>query len=691
MTGKSLSKPQKEELAEQALSYLRQYREDDVVAYAKAPNDAGAFTVDWKELYLHDADLAEDLLEDPVIMGAFEDALEMYDLPVPISDPTVRLTNVGDECTMEVYELRKEEIGKMVTINGQVAQLSGNKIELEIAMFECQRCGTATDVAQADHSDFQEPYECPGCERQGPFRVLHDQSVPRDFQMARLEIPPELATDGDGQTLDVLLYNDLVGGLEVGDRVEVIGKVILKEEKEGRHDMLLRSHGLDAKEGNYEALDVDDYRQEIQELSQRDDLYDALAESLAPHIVGGERMRNIKLALMLAAFGTETRPHPGGTGQMRGTPHILLLGDPGVGKSELLDALETVSPRSVFASGDNSTGAGLTAAAVRDDFGPGGEWTVRAGALPRAHKGLACIDEIDKADDQTLSTMHTALEKLVVKLDKAGLNASLPSQTTLLAAGNPKHGRFDRYEPIGDQIDLEPAIMSRFDLMFMMEDIPDQEKDEMVAQKTVEAFRDSARAAKSAMDANSEEIGGEIDPDLLTAYIAYAQENVLPELTETAMDRLTDFYVQVRQANGGDSESPVPVTARKLESGIRLTEASARARLSEEATLKDAERAIDLIRMSMEDVGKDPETGNYDVDAVEVGETRTQHQRREDLKSLIREVDDNHDGPGAPVGDLMQRAEKNHMDLAKVEDDLEHFRKQGHAYEPQSDRIKLMT
>lgn len=691
----ALSRAARQKYTDKAEKFLERYCETEIAEYAQAP-EKGGVTIDLMDLWRFDTDVYDDLLDHPELVNAFEAALVNYDFPAPLPDnPTVRLSNLNEMQVCEVYELRKEKVGRLIGVNGQISQLSSNQIELESAVFECQRCGTVETVDQRGMGDeVQQPSECPGCERQGPYQILHDHenSTHRDFQMLRLEIPPELATEGDGQTLDVLLYDEFVGNLNVGDRVQIYGEVLLEELDGGRFEMVLRAHGFDHTDSDLDAVNVDDHKDAIRELSERDDLYEALVDSLAPHIAGGEHLRRIKLGLMLAAFGTHTRPN--GNSQVRGTPHVLLLGDPGVGKSEMLNYLESLVPRSVFASGENATGAGLTSATVRDDFGPG-EWTVKAGALPRAHQGVAVVDELDKASEATVNALHTVLEKLTIETSKAGITATLPAETTLLAAGNPKHGRFRRYEPVAEQIDLDPSLMSRFDLMFMMRDDPDPETDETVAKASLGAFQQSAQATRS--DTSIEEPLGQsaIGTDLLKAYIAYAREHIQPVLTDTAMEHIMEFYVESRQLNdksddpGDVTESAVPVTPRKNGACARLAEASARARLSKEATVEDAKRATMLVRTMLEDVGKDPETGEFDADIVATGSSTSQKERRERLLDIVEEAAQEHDGHGTPRSAVMQTAVAQGLNGDAVDHDINRLSESGELYAPEKNRLDV--
>ncbi|WP_435119284.1 LAGLIDADG family homing endonuclease [Halolamina sp. C58] len=359
--------------------------------------------------------------------------------------------------------------------------------------------------------------------------------------------------------------------------------------------------------------------------------------------------------------------------------------------SQMISYVEQVAPRSVYTSGKGSSAAGLTAAAVRDDFGDGQQWTLEAGALVLADKGIAAIDELDKMDSGDRSAMHEGLEQQKISVSKAGINATLKSRCSLLGAANPKYGRFDQYEPIGEQIDLEPALISRFDLIFTVTDQPDPEHDSRLAEHilktnyagelhTQREENPNSEFTEEQVENVTEEVAPDIDADLLRKYIAYAKRNVYPTMSDEAKAAIEDFYVDLR-SKGADEDAPVPVTARKLEALVRLAEASARVRLSDTVEEQDAEKVIEIVRDSLEDIGVDPETGEFDADVVETGTSKSQRDRIKSVKALIGDIEEEYD-EGAPIEEVLDRAGEVGMDEDKAEKEIESLRKKGELYEP---------
>ncbi|PSQ25643.1 hypothetical protein BRD06_06695 [Halobacteriales archaeon QS_9_67_15] len=295
------------------------------------------------------------------------------------------------------------------------------------------------------------------------------------------------------------------------------------------------------------------------------------------------------------------------------------------------------------------------------------------------------------------SAMHQALEQQEISVSKAGINATLKSRCSLLGAANPKYGRFDQYEPISEQIDLEPALISRFDLIFTVTDQPNEEKDRDLADHilrtnyagelhTHRVESNTSNFSDEEVDNVTDDVAPTIEPELLRKYIAYAKRNCYPTMTEEARQEIEDFYVDLR-TQGVDEDAAVPVTARKLEAIVRLAEASARVRLSDTVSAEDAERVIEIVRSCMENVGVDPETGELDADMIEAGTTKTQRDRIKNIKQLINDLEEEYD-EGAPVDVVVERAEEVGMDETKAEHEIDKLKQKGEVYEPQTDYLR---
>jgi replicative DNA helicase Mcm len=683
--------------------FYRDYYRNEIGDLAqKYPTEKKSLYIDWQELYRFDPDLADDFRNHPEQFQDYaEEALRLYDLPVDVKlgQAHVRVTNLPE--ATDIRAIRADHRGKLITVKGIVRKATDVRPKVTTAAFECQRCGTLTRIPQAT-GDFQEPHECQGCERQGPFRINYDQSEFVDAQKLRVQESPEGLRGGETpQNIDVNIEDDITGNVTAGDHVAVTGVLKLDQqgqrgEKSPMFDVYMDGFTVEIEDEQFEDMDItDEDKKEIVALSEEPGIYDKMVASIAPSIYGYEQA---KLAMILQLFSGVTKHLPDGS-RIRGDLHMLLIGDPGTGKSAMLQYIRNIAPRSVYTSGKGSSSAGLTAAAVRDDFGEGQQWTLEAGALVLADKGIAAVDELDKMAADDRSAMHEALEQQSISVSKAGINATLKSRCSLLGAANPKYGRFDQYEPIAEQIDLEPALISRFDLIFTVTDKPDEEEDrnlaEHILQTNYAGELNTHRTETSASDYTQEEVervtdevAPEIDAELLRKYVAYAKRNVFPTMTEAAKDEIRDFYVELR-SQGTDEDAPVPVTARKLEALVRLAEASARIRLSDTVEVDDAQRVIEVVRRTLEDIGMDPETGELDADVIETGTSKSQRDRIKGIKDVIRELQDDFD-EGAPRERVLERAEEVGIERDKAEHEIQKLRDRGEVYSPSGDSLRIV-
>lgn len=683
---------QTQTLLDKVVRLYRRYYSDEIAELAQNyPSDARSLVVDYQDLYQFDPDIADDLSQHPSrVLPTMREALRQYDLPVEVAleDAQVRISNLPESMTHGVGGYRSDDIGNFIAVSGQVSKRTDVRPKPTELAFECQRCGTLTRVPQAD-DEIQAPHECSGCERQGPFNTDEEESHWRDYQLLRLQQPPEETNGGQGAHVDVHVESDLVAMAESGDRVTVNGIMSLEEPGDGdiAYQPYIDGRDIMVEQTDYEDIDVEEYLGYIQAIAdgERGDPYQLIVDSIAPKIRG---MDTIKEAIALQLFGGVRLEYPDGSFD-RGDSHILLLGDPGTAKSSILQAVEDIAPRATFASGKGATAAGMTAAAVPDDFGDQ-KWSLEAGALVLANGGVACVDEIDKVQDDAVNSLHEALENQRVNINKAGINTSLPAKTALLAAGNPKYGRFDDMEPIAEQIDLDPALISRFDLMFMVDDAPDQERDTEIVEGILDSKQTAAKYTDDPTRVPDDELAKiepEIDTETLRAYIAHAKQSVTPRLTDDAKDELAGWFVDIRLSNGEDDDAPIPVTYRKLEGVVRLAMASARVRLSETVEHRDVERAKKLVTRSMTDVGMDPETGEFDVDIVETGSSQSQKERVKSVKSIVSELASEYD-EGAPRSVVIERAVEQGCGESEVEFTIEKLKDKGEVYEPQSDILR---
>ena len=364
------------------------------------------------------------------------------------------------------------------------------------------------------------------------------------------------------------------------------------------------------------------------------------------------------------------------------------------GKSQLLQATANIAPKSIYISGKTTSGVGLTASAVKDEFGEGG-WTLKAGALVLASGGICMADELDKMDPQDRSALHEAMEQGVISVAKAGIVSRFKSDTSLLAAANPKFSRFDKFQPFFEQIDLPASLISRFDLFFMIRDVLDRTQDEKISEhilKTHQSGEKLRQAAKTGIALSKEDTAyidkitkPPIDSDLLKKYISFARQRCFPVLTEDSIRLITDFYIGLRDQGRG--EGNYAATARQLEGLVRLAEASAKIRLKNEVETEDAERAIRLVRRSLEETVTDPETGKIDIDIVTSGVT---HARQNAISIVLKIIKDAMaEGIDmVPLEQIQAEGMEKGLDEGKIISALEELEKKGEVYRPRHHFVK---
>ena len=627
------------------------------------------------ELSKFSVELAEELLDDPEnVLQAAKHTIEQMDLGGDVKGFEIRISELPNTTHLMVRNIRAKHIGKFLQLEGIVRQKSDVRPQVTSARFECPSCGNIIPVLQLDQK-FKEPGMC-ACGRKGQFRLLHKELV--DAQKLVLEEAPEDMDGGEQpKRLDIFLKNDLVSPItdkktNPGSKVRLTGMVkevpitLATGGKSIRFDLICECNYIEPVQEEFTNLVFSDEEIEtIKEVAKRPDYFEFLSMSLAPTIYGHEQ---VKGALLLQLFGGMKKTNDDGVSR-RGDIHVLLIGDPGSGKSQLAKRVSIVAPKSRFVSGKGASGAGLTAAVVKDEFLRG--WALEAGTLVLANKGMAVIDEMDKMSEEDTSAMHEALEQQSISISKANIQATLRCETTVLAAANPKFGRFDPYELIAKQINMPEPLINRFDLIFPIKDLPDPTRDEQMASFILNLHRGNKAVKDESL----------LDTEMIRKYIAYAKQHIHPELTDDALDEIKAYYVQMR--NQGGESSAVPISARQLEALVRLAEASAKSRLAEKVTRADAKRSIELTHYCLSQIGVDPETGKFDIDRITTGVTAAQRSNISLVKEVIHELE-KAIGKMIPIDDVVREAEIKGIAQDKTTEIVEKLKRSGDLFSPKN-------
>ncbi len=650
-----------------------------------------------------DTALADVLLERPeeVLDAGLRAMRELLPVAGPEAEGLrLRVVGLPGTARRSIRSIRELDLNRLVAIDGIVRRVSEVRPQIRDAVFECVACRTKFHEPQDEASlVFREPLECP--ESQGVcgktqgrtrFRLVAEESTYVDAQRIEIQEHPEQLRHGaHPQGLNVLLTEDLTGRVLPGNRIVLNG--VLKSFQRASasrggvvrnttFDLMIIGNSYESKVREYEDIEISAEDLALIERFRGDPtVVDKIVLSLAPTIKG---MEEEKEAIALQLFGGVEKRHSDGV-RVRGDIHILIVGDPGTAKSQLLRYIADVAPRGIYTSGKGATAAGLTAAAVKDDFA-GGRWVLEAGMLVLADGGMAIIDELDKMSPEDRSAMHEALEQQSVSIAKAGITSTLNARCPVLAAANPKWGRFTNDRTIAEQLDLPPTLLSRFDVIFSIKDLPDQERDRRLANRILASHRDIGAETRGEVGAGGS-AAAPFSPDLLKKYIAYARQNLKPSLSQAALDELENYYVRVRKA-GEEPNAPVPITARQLEALVRLSEAAARARLSGMVEVQDSQRAIHIVESFLRRVSM-TEEGKLDIDLTQSGVSHSQRERLDIVMRIMRELQEEHGGFFA-IEQFREAAEKAGIPIPKAEALLQSLRNQGEIIEARPNQLQLV-
>jgi len=833
----------------------------EIAALADRYPEVKSLQVPYRDIDEFDYEMAAFILEKPdFALEMARQAAKALMPPGKELEINVRIIELPWDSRVEIRELRATHLGKLIAVEGLVRKSTEVRPRATKAMFECARCGNEMWEKQ-NGLNFREPMECyksqGGCEKAHnatKFTLLPEKSVYMDTQKIEVQESPEgLRGGAQPERLTAFAEDDLAGIISPGDRITVNG-ILRSVQKSGREKTTLFDINLDLLSMEFQQHEYDEVMitAEDEELilkeSKHPELFDNIISSISPTIYG---MEMEKEAIALQLFGGSAKKMDDGT-KIRGDIHILLIGDPGVAKSQLLRYMSEIAPRGIYASGKSASAAGLcvhgdsvligekgdvtigeyvesvmdapieyrpgiwkqdvdgikiasmtgssamrtlpikavwkistppflveistaegkkliltgetklmsrkgatidwieaqvleaddavivfnpgtqmlcpihwerivsvrrldedlpeyvydltiepthsfmangfvvhnTAAAVKDDFGDG-RWTLEAGALVLADKGLACIDELDKMTTQDRSSLHEAMESQRISVAKAGITATLQCRCSLLAAANPKYGRFEEFSNISEQIDLPPALMSRFDMIFVLTDKPDSVRDKNITEHILKAHRrgqvrcydDHSNVdgidCDSIMDSTSA-IKPIYDTDFLRKYVAYSKR-ITPILTEEANQIIHDYYLDIRKL-GEAADSSVPITARQLEAFVRLSEASARARLSRTVSKEDADRAVRIVRYYLEKIAG-TQTGVFDIDKVATGVPKAQRSNINTVRDIFRKHSGDH---GINMEELKLHAEKEGISEGDLLSIIKKMKSNGDIYKPNS-------
>jgi len=549
-------------------------------------------------------------------------------------DIRARIANFPGERSLR--QINSDVITKMISVSGMVVRASEVKPLAKELTYKCLANHvskfTLLDGMSLDKAVKCQESRCPHTN----LAIVAEESRFIDFQIVRLqELPEDLPPGQLPHYVNVSMKQDLVDYARPGDRIVLTGIVRIEQERvsgikqsesalyrlrvDGVNVEFIGGRGTKSSRRTEREEISPDEEKIIRTLSKNPDIYDRLISSFAPHIRGHEIFKE---AILLLIVGSTQRILSDGS-KVRGDINVFLVGDPGTAKSEMLKFCSRIAPRGLYTSGRGSTAAGLTAAVVRD---ASGIFMLEAGAVVLGDQGLVCIDEFDKMRPEDRSALHEVMEQQSASIAKGGIVATLNARTSILAAANPMFGKYDPFKNLTENVNLPIPLLTRFDLVFIVRDIPTPEKDRQIAQHII------SQHGASGTDTTSL-----VDVDILTKYLSYAKR-IDPVLTKEAESKIMEFYLKMRSISGEDKEKMITITPRQLEGLIRLATARARLLLKNQVDKDDADRAIYLFNEMLKNSGTDVNTGKVDIGVLQ-GRPKSEVSKLQMFMEILRTLE----------------------------------------------------
>lgn len=502
----------------------------------------------------------------------------------------------------QIRDIRQKDLGSLVKVTGVVTRRTGIFPKMSEVIYGCDKCGARLGpFTQSVAGDAEEvkPNICSHCQSPGPFHPISELTLYRNFQKMTIQEPPSSVPAGRlPRSKEVVLLDDLTDCARPGEEVEVTGvygyhfdQGMLEKSGFPVFSTVVEANHVSKKADRFAAYALtEEDKEDIQRLRRDPRIGDRIIKSIAPSICGHN---HIKTAIALSMFGGQEKVSQG-RHRIRGDINVLMVGDPGVAKSQFLKYVEKTANRAVYTTGKGASAVGLTAAVRRDPVTR--EWTLEGGALVLADKGVCLIDEFDKMNDQDRVSIHEAMEQQSISISKAGIVTSLQARCAVIAAANPVSGRYEPHRTLTENVELTDPIISRFDILCVVRDKVDPVQDSKLAKHVLgnhvrnHPDYDPELPEHAHLPAPEEEDDEILSQDQLRKYVTFAKQSCRPRMTQAHEEKIARVYAELRRESMGGQG--IPIAVRHLESIIRMGESHARMHLRDTVAEEDVDVAI---------------------------------------------------------------------------------------------------
>lgn len=639
------------------LFIIENYKEElyNIIESINKNDDYKSLIIDYEVLDLKAPNLADILEDNPdTLINSFNKAIANLREDNNKTIILTRFKNINNK--LKFREVKKSKrIGQLLELEATVKLTEDIRPEIDTALFICNECQRLHEVKQRDSNSLAYPSVCNECGGRS-FTLDESESKFKDVQNLLIQEPLE-ESKGQPKTLRLKLNTDLVDKAIAGTTAKITGILRTtkpKSKKDNKQDFILDANNIKSLDKDLDDIVITPEEEAtILEISKREDLIQYLANGIAPNVRG---YSEIKKGLLCSIAGA------GETNKKRSNIHILIIGDPGIAKTQLIRGLEDITVKSITTDGHGASSKGLTAVVTKDS---NDNWTIEAGALALANNGYVFIDEIDKLAKEKQSELNTPLESSVIYVDRGGIRATLQANTTVLAFGNPKFRRFSNLRATTvEQLNINDDLKSRFDLIYAIQDIPDIKKDSIVGNAITNSY-------VKEMD---KEDNYTLDTDILKKYIIYAKRNYKPYLAKDCIEYLNNHYVESRNKDYDPEDEILSYEARDLDSLIRIAGALSKLKFNEEITIDEVKEAIAIQNYYLKSIGIDPITNKVDIARAKGIPETAEKRARATLRRIIKDTINESVNNGLGI-DYIEKAELKELFINETGYSYETFKK----------------